>query len=107
MLVSIEVFFICQKYKNVIKFARYSSWFTLFSITQPDGTYKTVGYSAGVDGYKTLPLEQVSPFGLAPFPHDMDGEEDKELEPISALQNLAKVSNWYNSHLFGRNSIPK
>ena len=58
--------------------------FILILITKPDGSYKTVGYSAGVDGYKTLPLEEVSPFGLAPFPHDMDGEDDKEQQPISA-----------------------
>ena len=49
----------------------------------------------GVEGYKTLPLEEVAPFGLAPFPHDLGGENDKEQRPISALHDLAKVSDLY------------
>ena len=60
-------------------------------IEKPDGSYKTVGYSAGVEGYKTLPIDKISPFGLTPFPFDMGGEDDKELQPISALPELAKV----------------
>ena len=60
-------------------------------IEKPDGSYKTVGYSAGVEGYKTLPIDKISPFGLTPFPFDMGGENDKELQPISALTDLAKV----------------
>ena len=41
-----------------------------------------------------MPLESIVPNGLAPYPKDIDGEEDKELLAMSALSGLgnAKVN---------------
>ena len=46
-----------------------------------------------------MPLASIVPNGLAPYPKDIDGEEDKELLAMSALSGLenAKVNCVYVS----------
>jgi len=63
----------------------------------PDGSSKTVAYSAGIEGYKTRPLETIMPNGLAPFPHDLDGEEDKEINSATASPDLANAKSYKSS----------
>ena len=59
-----------------------------------------------------MPLESIAPNGLAPYPKDMDGEDDKELLPLGALSDLgnAKVNYFYvwtswNKFLYKKNSF--
>ena len=67
-------------------------------IIQPDGSFQTVAYSAGVGGYKIIPLELAVPKGLAPYPNELYGETDKDLFPITASPNLVDAKVYMHTH---------